>query len=70
LAFEPDLTVDDFARRFGDKAHNAQSGDAFAAPAFADDAQSSSRVDLPGNPIDGADQAVLGTELGRQTSYL
>ena len=69
MAFEEDFAGDDFSRRRRNESHDAKCGDAFSAAAFADDAECLTGVDLPGDVVDGADQAILGAKVCGEVLY-
>ena len=64
-ALEPDR-AGDLAGRLGDEAQDRVRGDGLAAAALADDRQRLAFLDLEGDAVDGAVDAVRGPEMGLQ----
>ena len=67
---EPDLPLDDLARRRLDEAHDRVRGDALAAAGLADQAQRCAALDPEVHPVDGPDDAVHHVEVRAQAAHL
>ncbi len=65
LALEADRTRD-LARRLGDQSHQRHRSDRLAATGFTDDGQRLAFVDVEGDAVDGAVDALGGTEMSLQ----
>ena len=63
---EADFTVDDFAGRLLEQAHDRTGSDAFAAAAFTDDAEGGLAREVEVDAINGADDALVGEKVGTQ----